>query len=76
MFTKQFVSDALERAIKTFAQFLTTLVGVAYLSNPNQLLEINWGQIILIALIGAGLSILTSLASTLKGDSNSASLVK
>ena len=75
MFTKEFAMDAAERAIKTFCQFIMALVGIVAPANGMDLLTLNWAQILLAASAGAFLSIVFSIASSLKGNRNSASLV-
>lgn len=75
MFSKIFWKDAAERAIKTFAQVIISLVAVAVPVSGFELLEVSWMPVLLTALVASALSILMSLASSLKGDSNSASLV-
>ena len=76
MWTKIFWKDTAERAIKTFAQ---SVVGIVLLLTPTigiDTLNLNWLPILAVGLVSAMLSVLTSIASSLKGDSNSASLVK
>lgn len=76
MWTKTFWKDAAERAIKTFAQMVVALTVVVVPTTGFELLEVNWLPVLLVALVAAALSILTSLASSLKGNPESASLVK
>jgi len=76
MWTKAFWKDVAERSLKTFAQFMVTLGGFATVVSPDQLTTVNWPQILVISLVGAGASVLTSLASSFKGDPKSASLVE
>jgi len=76
MFSKEFWQDAAERAIKTFAQVVLAIVGVTYAANPYDLLNVNWQPVIIAGLLGMLMSILTSLASSLVGDGDSASLIK
>jgi len=76
MFTAAFWQDALERAVKTAAQFDVVIIGGTALANPLLLMTLNWGMIVQATVLGFLASILTSLASSLVGKSNSASLVK
>lgn len=70
MFTKQFALDALERAVKTFAQALVSVLAIG-----TPIFEIEWTSGLGIAATAAVVSLLTSIASTGVGDSDSASLV-
>lgn len=70
MFTKLFVVDAAERAIKTFAQ---TLVALLSADGMLGILDVNWGDMASVAGLASVVSILTSIASSSSG--NSASLV-
>ena len=76
MFTKTFLIDALERAIKTFAQTIVALVLVVAPTMGEELLEVNWIPVLGVAFIAAVILILTSIASSLTGNKNSASLIK
>jgi len=76
MFTISFWQDASERAVKTFAQVIISIIGVTYMSSPYDLMNVNWLPVILAGLLGAIMSIITSLASSKVGDSSSASLLK
>lgn len=73
MFTKKFVLDALERAIKTFAQFVITLAGFSGVT--GDFTKCDWKFILINSAIGFGLSIMFSIASSFKSK-DSASLVK
>ena len=70
MFSKQFVKDALERAVKTFCQALLALftVGVS-------ITNIDWEQALAVAATAALVSILTSIGSTGFGSPDNASIV-
>lgn len=68
-FGKLFVEDAIERAVKTFAQTLVSLLG----AGAVDILHINWGQRLSVSAGAALVSVLTSIASA--GSGNSASLV-
>ena len=76
MFTNKFMIDTLERALKTFCQFIVTLAGVVAPVNGLNLLTLNWGQILMAASIGALISIAMSIISSFSGDPSSASLIK
>lgn len=76
MFTKVFWKDAAERAIKTFAQAVLAVTAVVAPSIGFELLNVNWIPVILVGVIASLMSVLTSIASSFKGDNSSASLVK
>lgn len=59
MFTLVFWRAALERSVSTFAQVFITLAAV---TNPLNLIELNWGQIFIASGISAGLAVVKSLA--------------
>jgi hypothetical protein len=70
-FTKKFVADALERAVKTFAQ---ALVGV-FVGNVT-VANVGWAASLAVAGTAALVSVLTSVASTQVGsDPDSASVL-
>ena len=66
----QFIKDAVERAVKTFAQALLAYFGVGALD----VLHANWGNALSLALGAAVLSVLTSLLSLSLGNSGTDSL--
>lgn len=73
MWSSQYWKDVAERAAKTFVQTLVPAVSLTMLTQPD------WGDIT--SLVGlsacaAGISVLTSMASTLRGDPESASLLR
>lgn len=70
MFTATFWKDAIERAIKTAAQSAIGVLTVGPLAN------IDWEASAGVVGVATAVSILTSIVSTGKGDSESASLVK
>lgn len=73
MFTRTFVLDALERAVKSAAQAIVLFWGVG-----DQLLDawsIDWADTAGVAFGGAALSILTSIISAPFNERGSASLV-
>ena len=71
MFTKIFVRQIAERAIKTFAQTVVALAGVSQMD----WLTLDWAQLAATAGIAAGLSVLTSIASDKIGPVDSPSVV-
>jgi hypothetical protein len=71
MFTKIFVRQIAERAIKTFAQTFVALAGVSQMD----WLTLDWAQLAGTAGIAAGLSVLTSIASDKIGPVDSPSVV-
>lgn len=72
MFTKLFIRDALERALKTVAQTLIALWLVG--DEAFNILTVNWNQAFGVSLGAGVLSILMSIASSNVGSTNSASL--
>ncbi len=72
LFTKRFWYDALERAIKTFAQSAVLAIGASQLN----VFALDWKNLAGFALGGAILSILTSMAGVGVGEKGTASLVK
>ena len=75
MFTKLFWKDAVERAVKTFAQTFLAVVGVAAPASGTDLLNVNYLPVILTSLLAAGISIVTSVASAAAAGTDTASLV-
>jgi len=71
MFTKSFLMQLLERAIKTFAQTIVALAGAAQMD----WMSLDWWHILATAGIAAALSALTSIASDKIGPSNTPSMV-
>lgn len=72
MYNKKFLNDLAERAIKTFAQTFIALVG----SDMAGIFTIATVDTLKVSLGAALLSVLSSIASTQVGDSNSASATK
>jgi len=73
MFTKFFLIRTAERAIKTFAQSLA----LVFLGDgAYNVISVNWPEALGLAATGALLSVLTSIASTTVGASDSPSLVE
>ena len=75
MFTKLFWKDAVERAVKTFAQTFLAVVGVAAPASGTDLINVNYLPVILTSLLAAGISIVTSVASAAAAGTDTASLV-
>lgn len=78
MLTKQFWLAAAERAGKTFAQTLIALLSVVSVGSITTG-GINWSFLlgaVVASLWAAALSLLTSMASTARGDSESPSLIR
>ena len=65
MFTRRFLIDAAERALKTFAQ---TLVSVATVTTVADV-QAGWKGWVATAGLAAGMSVLTSIASSAQKDS-------
>jgi hypothetical protein len=68
--SSQFLKDAAERAIKTFAQTLLAYFGAGVFD----VLHANWGNALSIAAGATVLSVLSSLVSVNLGNSGTASL--
>ena len=71
MFTKIFLVQLAERAVKTFAQTLVALAGASQMDWLN----LDWQHLTATAAIAAGLSALTSIASDKIGPADSPSMV-
>lgn len=70
MFSKVFLLDSIERAVKTFAQVLLSLFATGQLN----ILTVNWGDGFALAGTAVLVSLLTSIVSSRVGDNESASL--
>jgi hypothetical protein len=71
MLTKKFGLDAVERAVKTFAQSLIALIGVGAVN----IVTLPWSDILAVSATAGVLSLLTSVVSLPLGDSGTASVV-
>lgn len=71
MFTKSFLMQLVERAIKTFAQTFVALAGASQMDWLN----LDWQHLTATAAIAAGLSVLTSIASDKVGPTDTPSMV-
>lgn len=72
MLTKQFWTDALERAVRTFAQVILSLVTV---DGATTELQANWTGILVSAGVAAALSLLMSVVASGTGNHQTAALV-
>jgi len=75
MFNKTFWVDALERAVKTFAQTLVALWTAGQVASVEVLDNIDFSQSAKVAGLAAAVSVLTSVASANFGSKGTASLV-
>jgi hypothetical protein len=71
MFTKPFLKDMVERAIKTIAQTMVAMLT----AGATGLLTVDYVNLFSVAGLAGLVSILTSIGSSTIGSSNSASLV-
>lgn len=71
MWTTRFWKDAVERALKTFAQTLIALLGVGGFG----IIDAPWFSSLSVAGLAAVLSVLSSVASVTVGEQGTASLV-
>lgn len=72
MWTVQFWKDAVERAIKTFAQTLAAVLG----AGAVDILSVQWTSALAVSAGAALVSVLTSLGSEKFGLEGTASLTK
>jgi hypothetical protein len=70
MFTLTWLKDALERAAKTFAQSLLSLMTLG-----TAITDVDWGSALALSGTAAAVSVLTSVVSAGVADKGSASLV-
>lgn len=70
MWTVSFWADAVERAVKTFAQALIATIAVG-----TPIFDLAWGEGLGIAATATVVSVLTSIASTGVGEKGTASVV-
>lgn len=71
MFTKTFLKDTLERAVKTFAQSMAAVLT----AGVTGVLDVDWMNALSVSLLAALVSVLTSVGSGYVGD-DSASAIK
>lgn len=72
MRSRTFWIDAAERAVRTFAQALVAVLAAGFVFTDGAA----WGQALLAAAIAALVSLLTSIAASGVGDSDSPSFVE
>ncbi|ANA49622.1 holin [Lactococcus garvieae] len=71
MFTKTFLKDTAERAVKTFSQSLAAVLA----AGATGILDVDWMNALSVSLLATLVSVLTSLGSGTFGE-QSASAVK
>lgn len=71
MFTKTFLKDTAERAVKTFAQSMAAVLT----AGVTGVLDVDWMNALSVSLLATLVSVLTSVGSGYVGD-DSASVVK
>lgn len=71
MFTKSFLKQLAERAIKTFSQTIVALAGATQMDWLN----LDWQHLLATSVVAALLSALTSIASDKIGPADSPSVV-
>lgn len=71
MFSISWLKDALERAVKTFAQSLLTLMTLG-----TAITNVDWGSALAISATATAISLLTSVVSAHIGNEGTASLTK
>lgn len=64
MFTKSFVKDLAERAIKTFAQSAVAVLT----AGATGVLDVDWINVLSVSLLATIISVLTSIGSGKVGD--------
>ena len=72
MWTKEFWKTSLERAIRTLAQVLLSMIVVG----ETGFLDVDWVQALSVAGLAAVASVLMSIGATGIGDKGTASLVR
>ncbi|MFK4838822.1 holin [Lactococcus petauri] len=70
MFTKTFLKDILERAVKTFAQSMVAVMT----AGATGILDVDWINALSVSLLATIVSVLTSIGSGTVGD-QSASII-
>ncbi|GFO50761.1 holin [Lactococcus petauri] len=70
MFTKTFLKDILERAVKTFAQSMVAVMT----AGATGILDVDWINALSVSLLATIVSVLTSIGSGTVGD-QSASVI-
>ncbi|WP_270227729.1 holin [Lactococcus garvieae] len=64
MFTKTFLKDILERAVKTFAQSMVAVMT----AGATGILDVDWINALSVSLLATIVSVLTSIGSGTVGD--------
>ncbi len=72
MWTKTFWKQALERALKTFAQAALALLA----GDGIGVLDVNWGDVASVGALAALASVLTSVGTAGVGEPNDPSLIR
>lgn len=72
LFTRKFVIDAADRAVRTFAQ---SALG-AGIVGATDILSVNWIGVLSVGGLAAAISVLTSLAAERVGEPGTASVTK
>lgn len=70
MFTKTFLKDTAERAVKTFAQSLAAVMT----AGATGVLDVDWMNALSVALLATLVSVLTSFGSGYVGDDSASAI--
>ena len=72
MFSKTFMLDVLDRAVRTAAQTAVALIGTGAVG----VIDVDWQNVASVSVVAALVSVLTSVASSGAGDPDTPSLVR